>query len=428
MSLISSRVFIYFILFSMTIIPEVYLPVGRIGFCEIIGILMIISFGFQIYKREFGSFLPLILAPFVIIFAVIYARFIMDCPYNQVYISVILSYFRNIIYVVIGIYCGRTLPVKDFQKVIIFFLILSLFSILIAWGQISSDFILKVTQKLYNPSDFNSLNMTWETRPPGPFVRVFTYSFYTIIIFWLLIYYPSQNISPLLRGTLCGFIVASCVISQTKGALIALTITFLIWSIKHIKTITKKYFEMLLLPIFLFPLLYVLVIWKELTRYAFFIEVMKLDWGSKFDYYFIQDIKSLDSRFSYIEMQWKNFINNPIFGNIYQALVIDQNTDNLYFSQLSIAGILGLLVILAIFYWVKSMKNRYEIVCAKYDQLKYHKCLAFMVYWSIISAYFLGITWNFFVGNRAINILYFFWGILEGSYSNILKYEAKTSY
>lgn len=421
MDSIAKRFFIYFLICSMTIIPEFFTLWGRIGICEVVGLFLVVTFGFSIYKREVGNLLPLFIAPIIMGCSVLNTIIVMDNPFHMTYLNVVFSYIRNIVYAVIGLYCGRILLIKDLKHVVNFFLFVSFFCLLMAWGQISIEYILDITKKIYNPMDMYSVNATWSIRPPGPFVRVFSYSFFTIIVFWLINSLPPGTIHPWLKNILNVFVIASCLISQTKGALLALIISFLFWISKDLRKILRSNFQLIFLPIILVPLIYSLIQWKDFSRFVFFKELMKLDWSGRINFYhYFQMLKDLDARFSYIEMQWHNFLTNPFLGDMYQSTIIDMYQDNLYFSQLSISGILGITVIISIFFYAKDMKIRFEKISQKYKELAFHNSVALMIYWSIISAYIFGVTNNFFVGNRAVNIIYFFWGFLEGTYSIVI--------
>ncbi len=404
----------------MTVIPEFYTIFGRIGVCEVIGLFFIVTFGFDIHRQEVHHLLPLFVAPLIIGCAVLSTMVIMERPFHSSYFYVFFSYIRNILYLVIGLYCGRILAIKDLKKVLSFFIVISCISMFMAWGQISIDSFLNLTQRIYNPEDMHSVNWSWSSRPPGPFVRVFSYSYFTVIVFWLINSYPPRVLHPWLKHFLIAFVIASCFISQTKGALLALILSFFIWIFQHAQISYIKKYQLLFLPILLSPLIYFLTIWKDFSRYDFFNEFISLDWSTnKSIYDYFQMLKEFETRFQYMEMQWNNFLSNPFLGDMYQSMVIDKFQDNLYLAQLSTSGGIGLIVILSIFFSAKNLKNRYEKINFNDKGMALYNSVAQMVYWSVISAYLLGVTSNFFVGNRAINIVYFFWGLLEGTYSKL---------
>ena len=79
--------------------------------------------------------------------------------------------------------------------------------------------------------------------------------------------------------------------------------------------------------------------WYDLGRYKLLVDLIKIDWFEANLYDQLYGTYYLKNRLKYIDIQWSNFIEYPLFGDLYKAFIIDGITDNLIF-QLSSTGIL----------------------------------------------------------------------------------------
>ena len=186
---INTKLFLFALaILSMTIIPEFYTPIGRIGLMELFGV----AFGVPILllyckNSVMLHVFPILFFPFIVLISIMNSSFI-GHPFNFSIINFLFGYARSVIYVLIGIYFGRIFPIHLIKKGLDIFIVLAILSILIAWGQFLSEEFTEITKYIYNPFNYNNFNQHWHIRPPGPFVRVFSYAFFTVSLFWLIIF------------------------------------------------------------------------------------------------------------------------------------------------------------------------------------------------------------------------------------------------
>ena len=163
---------------------------------------------------------PILFFPFIVLISIMNSSFI-GHPFNFSLMNFLFGY-ASVIYVLIGIYFGRIFPIHLIKKGLDIFIVLAILSILIAWGQFLSEEFTEITKYIYNPFNYNNFNQHWHIRPPGPFVRVFSYAFFTVSLFWLIIFYPNSEIKKSVKRILIIFIILSLLISGTRSGVLAI--------------------------------------------------------------------------------------------------------------------------------------------------------------------------------------------------------------
>jgi hypothetical protein len=408
------------VMFSVMILPEWQSPIGRIGLEFFIFVIIVLGIAHEIKLSEIIRISPIVYPVIASGISFAFAMIWLGAPFKLGGGVVFISYIKNLLIVLIGLYLGRGMEKSKIKMVSKFFWIFIVLMTLFGFAQAFISEARLITNILYNQGGtIDALSdKIMRLRPVGTLQRVFAYSFFVTTVFFTALT-SKFLIHKDIRSLVLILSFFSILITQTKGAFLALIVGLIyvyLSKIKLLKVIKIIPFFLLLgfsinkfistLAVSrLFVFAYLLT-----ARFDLFWEIILADRGTQ-------------ARIGYISKQWDIFIMNPVIGNVYEANKFGF-TDNLFVSTLASSGVIGLISLLGVAVYFFSLNKRYaKFNYEKEGMYAHHEVFGRFLMWGGFVALVMGVSWNLFVGNRAITILYFIAGFLEGQWTRIQKIE-----
>jgi len=404
------------------ILPMYDAPIGRVGGEVFIFMFMLPIIFFSIKLKDITTLSPFLFGILSILLTWTSTKQNYDSVLLTDGLIPTLSYSRNLLFGVIGLYLGKNMhpnEMRQFVRNLFFFAILvTIFAI----GQANFYFCRWITVKYYTSIpdsswliEDNVIKLIQE-RPKSTLDRTWAYSYFAAVIFLSAISLPTFfKTKFMLYHSIIIFLVG-LIYSGTRSAVFSVITGLCLLIFTNAAVLEKK--RNLIIKILGTLILFII---PSITyTYGF----DRLDWfynpfimGISGAAEEIQSSNSFLCRMLYIERQLQIFYEHPIFGRL--AAIGWNYTDNLYVSRLAYGGIIGLICTLMVPIAFFILHTKYRNYSKHLNHLSDHLILSNLLFWSAFCGLVMGVAWDFFVANRAMFVFIFIYGLLSGQLINI---------
>ena len=333
-----------------------------------------------------------------------------------------LSYSRNLVFGIIGLYIGKNMSPKEMKQFVRNFFYCALIVTIFAIGQANFQFVREFTINYYTsiPGEpwliEDSVFSLIKERPMSTLDRTWAYSYFAAVIFLSAISLPGFFRTKLMQYCATVIFLFGLIYSGTRSAVLSVIAGLCLLIFTNTALMEKK--RNIIVKISGIIILFVI------PSIAYTYGFNRLNWfynpfiiGISGSAEQIQSSNSFLSRILYIERQLQIFSHNPVFGRL--ASIGWQNTDNLYISRLAYGGVIGLACTLMVPGAFFLINRKYKKYSTQIDNLSSHLILGNLLFWSAFCGLVMGVAWDFFVANRSMFFFIFIYGLLSGQLINI---------